>query len=43
MLEKNEMAPLSWDYDPVNLNLPPLKIKRDLSCYAQDESEAAIS
>ncbi|NSW91731.1 MAG: IS21 family transposase [Firmicutes bacterium] len=43
LLEKNEIAPLSLDYDQASLNLPPVKIKRDLSCYAQDESEAAVS
>ncbi|MBC7075525.1 MAG: IS21 family transposase [Syntrophomonadaceae bacterium] len=43
LLEKKEIAPLSLDYDPASLNLPPLKIKRDLSCYTLDESEATIS
>ncbi|SFR18988.1 IS21 family transposase [Desulfoscipio geothermicus] len=43
LLERKEIAPLSLDYDPASLNLPPVKIKRDLSCYALDESEATIS
>jgi len=43
LLEKNEIGLLSLDYDPASLNLLPVKIKRDLSCYALDESEGAIS
>lgn len=43
LLEKNEIAPLSLDYDPARIDLPPVKIKRNLSCYALEESEAAIS
>jgi len=41
LLEKNEFAPLALDYDPANLYLPAVKIKRDLACYALGESEAA--
>jgi len=43
LLEKNEIAPLSLNYNQANLNLPSVKIKRDLSYYALNESEAAIS
>jgi len=41
LLEKNELAPLTLDYDPANLYLPDVKINRDLSCYALAESEVA--
>lgn len=43
LLEKNEVVPLSLDYDPARIDLPPVKIRRDLSCYTLDESGAAIS
>ena len=43
LLEKNEIAPLVPDYDPVNLHLPAVKIKRDLACYALDGSVVANS
>lgn len=37
------MAPLSLANEAANLNVPASKIKRDLSCYALEESEAAVS
>lgn len=43
LLERKEIAQLSSAYEPVNLNVPPGEIKRDLSCYALQESEAAVS
>lgn len=43
LLERNEISPLSLDCDPAMIDLPPVKIKRDLSCYTLNESEAAIS
>mgnify|MGYP000005846119 CR=1 FL=1 len=43
LLEKKEIAPLSLEHNMTSLDLPPVKIKRDLSCYALEESEAAIS
>jgi transposase len=41
--KKHEIAPLTLDYDPANLHLPAVKIKRDLSCYALSESEVTNS
>lgn len=44
LLEKKEITPLSLaGYNKTNLNLPSIKIKRDLACYDLNESEAAIS
>lgn len=43
LLEKHEIAPFSLEHDPASLNLPPVEIKRDLSCYALNESGVAIS
>ncbi len=41
LLEHKEIAPLSCACDPASINMPPGKIKRDLSCYALKESEVA--
>ncbi|AKX93130.1 IS21 family transposase [Neomoorella thermoacetica] len=41
LLERKEIAPLSCACDPASVNMPPGKIKRDLSCYALKESEVA--
>lgn len=43
LLEKKDIAPLYPDYDPANLYLPEVKIKRDLGCYALGEREAVNS
>lgn len=41
LLEQMEVAPLAPAGDQINLNMPPVRIKRDLSCYAIPESEVA--
>ncbi|MGI9861485.1 IS21 family transposase [Moorella naiadis] len=41
LLEQMKVAPLAPAGDPINLNMPPVRIKRDLSCYALPESEVA--
>ncbi|MGB9851222.1 MAG: Mu transposase domain-containing protein [Moorellaceae bacterium] len=42
LLEGKELAPLSLANEVTNLEVPAGKIKRDLSCYALEESEVAV-
>jgi len=41
LLEQMKVAPLAPTCDPAGVNIPPARIKRDLSCYALKESEVA--
>lgn len=41
LLEQMAVAPLAPAGDPAGVDIPPARIKRDLSCYALKESEVA--